>query len=382
MKKPVYRFLLIFLICLCLLTGKGDVSAVSGPATGELSQRDIGQTGETPLPEDSYFKIYFIDVGQGDAALILCDGSAMLIDGGNPEESSLIYSFLKEQSLDRLDYIVCTHAHEDHAGGLSGALNYAVADQALVPATESDGEAYADFLKYLDKQDATVTVPTAGDSFPLGSAQMEVLGPIRPDAEEPNNTSIVLRVVYGNTSFLFTGDAQREEEQDILASGCAMQSTVLKVGHHGSATSTTYPFLREVMPQYAVISVGKDNPYGHPTEETLSRLRDADVTVFRTDLQGDILCTSDGETVTFSVQKNEDADTIGLGPNSTAQEPEEPSAAEAQRTTYILNTNTHKFHYPFCSSVGAMSEKNKLVLEGTREEIIAMGYSPCKRCSP
>ena len=336
--------------------------------------------------EGPSFAVHFIDVGQADAALVLCDGEAMLIDGGNAADSSLIYAYLKKLSVDHLDYVVCTHPHEDHAGGLSGALNYATADHALSPVTEFDSKAFSNFVKYLDRQGVSVTVPSAGDTFSLGSATVEVLGPIRPTAPDPNNTSIVLRVVYGSTSFLFTGDAEREEEQDILDAGYPLQSTVLKVGHHGSANSTTYPFLREIMPEYAVISVGEGNSYGHPTEAALSRLRDADVTVFRTDLQGTIICVSDGESVSFTVEKNADADAIGLEPNSVQSEadptPEPPLQEIVPGTVYILNTNSRKFHYPDCGSVTQMSEKNKATYVGTRDEVIAMGYSPCSQCGP
>lgn len=142
------------------------------------------------------------------------------------------------------------------------------------------------------------------------------------------------------------------------------------------------------MPQYAVISVGTNNFYGHPAEAALSRLRDADVKVYRTDLQGDIICTSDGKTISFSVQKNDDVDSIGLEPNSTGLGGNVDEAYTKAHSTvpteisYILNTNTHKFHYPSCSSVGQMSEKNKNYYSGTREEVIDMGYSPCGRCHP
>lgn len=235
-----------------------------------------------PPPENSTFEIHFIDVGQADAALVLCDGEAMLIDGGNVADSSLIYSYLKSHEIEYLDYIICTHAHEDHVGGLAGALNYACVGAAYCPVTKYDSKAFSNFVKYLNEQDVLITVPDVGETFFVGSAGVTVIGPVQYSTE-PNNTSIVLRIVYGETSFLFTGDAEREEEQDILNAGYTLESTVLKVGHHGSANSTTYPFLREIMPQYAVISVGANNSYGHPTEDALSRLRDADVTVYRTD---------------------------------------------------------------------------------------------------
>lgn len=364
-----------------------------------------GQSTDEPVasnpPENSYFEIHFIDVGQADAALVICDDDAMLIDGGNVADSSLIYAYLKEHEVSHLKYIVCTHAHEDHVGGLAGALNYATVDVAYCPVAQHDTEAFYNFVKYLDKQNVSITIPTVGDTFTLGSADVTVIGPIK-QSSDTNNTSIVLRIVYGTTSFLFTGDAEREEEQDILDSGCTLSSTVLKVGHHGSSNSTTYSFLREIMPEYAVISVGSDNSYGHPTEEALSRLRDAEVTVFRTDMQGHIVCRSDGVNVKFSVQKNADADTIGLPPNSANKDgnisggdnknSEENDAGvpplssgnvtTSTGTDYVLNTNTHKFHYSSCSSVNSMKESNKSFYNGTRDEVIAMGYSPCGRCLP
>lgn len=352
----------------------------------------------TTPPEGSTFAVHFIDVGQADAALVLCDGNAMLIDGGNAADSNLIYSYLKKLSLTHLDYIVCSHAHEDHVGGLSGALNYATVGTALAPVTNYDSKAFGNFVSYLAKQSVSITVPSAGDSFALGSASVTVLGPVT-GSDEPNNTSIVLRVVYGDTSFLFAGDAEREEEQDILSAGYDLDSTVLKVGHHGSDSSTSYVWLREIMPEYAVISVGKDNSYGHPTDAVLSRLRDADVKTYRTDMQGDVICTSDGKTVSFQVARNADADTLAsVGPNSTMSEPSQPVVVTSPSpeatptpevvnpipvgTDYILNTNTHKFHYPSCGSVKQMSEKNKQAYNGNREDVIAMGYVPCKKCNP
>jgi len=198
---------------------------------------------------------------------------------------------------------------------------------------------------------------------------VQVLGP-QQQYDDPNDTSIVLKVSYGDTSFLFTGDAERTAEADILDAGYDLSSTVLKVGHHGSDTSTSYPFLREIMPEYAVIQVGAGNSYGHPTEDTLSRLRDADVEVYRNDLQGTIICTSDGETVAFTTEKNATART-----NPTVVvTPELDDVGE-----YIGNKNSKKFHLPSCKNLPA--EKNRIYFE-SRQAAVEAGQSPCGNCKP
>ncbi len=243
-------------------------------------------------------RIRFLDVGQADAALLFCEGETMLIDGGNKGDGDLIYTVLRDEGVDVLDYVVCTHAHEDHVGGLASALTAAEAEVIYCPVTEYDSRAFENFAKKAGE----ITVPEAGDTFYLGGALVEILS-CDPDAEEVNDSSIVLRLTYGEISFLFTGDAERPVEQALLEAGTDVSAHVLKVGHHGSSTSTSYRFLNEVMPQYAIISVGEGNSYGHPHDEVLSRLEDADVTVYRTDELGDITCVCDGDTLEFTFQK-------------------------------------------------------------------------------
>ena len=336
--------------------------------------------------KDGNLEVYFIDVGQADAALVLCDGQSMLIDGGNAADSSKMYTVMKNHKITELDYVIGTHAHEDHIGGLAGALNYSSVKVAYCPVISYDSKAFQNFQKAVEKRGISLTVPKNGDTFAFGDAECEILA-VNTDSDT-NNSSIVLRIAYGDTSFLFTGDAEREVEQAILNGKKDIQSTVLKVGHHGSESSTSYLWLREVMPQYAVISVGKGNSYGHPTDAVLSRLRDAEVTTFRTDMQGDISCVSDGKTVEFTVSRNRDADVFAsVGANSTQKttenKPTEPAAkSEPVGQAYVLNTNTKKFHIHTCRSVKQMKDKNKKDFCGSREEVIAKGYSPCKICNP
>ena len=373
-------------------SGEHVAQAATSPASEEAATQagnagggqDSGRagaaqaTGNTGIAQAGTLTVTWLDVGQGDAAVIQCGGQSMLIDGGKPEKSSYIYAWLQQHGLSYLDVIVATHVDADHIGGLSGALNYASVGTAYCPETTGTTETFQSFVKYLAQRGKQITVPTAGETFALGGAQIQILGPLHR-AEDSNDNSIVLKVSFGATSFLFTGDAERAEEQDLLNSGVNLQSTVLKVGHHGSDTSTSYPFLRAVAPQYAVISVGAGNSYGHPTEAVLSRLRDAGVTTFRTDMQGEITAVSDGQTINFSTAKNAVAIASANAGGGNAD-----GAAGAGTTagSYVLNTNSHKFHLPSCSSVETISPKNRKDVNESREQIISEGYAPCKRCNP
>ena len=229
----------------------------------------------------------------GSAVLLLCGGETMLIDGGNAEDSSLLVSYLEDLGVEHLDYVVCSHAHEDHVGGLSGPLNTCTAGAVWSPVSEYSSKAFGKFVQYAEAQGLSPVCPEVDSTYNLGDALITVLGH-REDSSDTNNTSIVLRIDCGETSFLFTGDMETGAEADLLDSGADVRATVLKVGHHGSDTSTSYRFLREIMPEYAVISVGEGNKYGHPSEEVLSRFRDAGAQVYRTDIQGHIVAKSDG----------------------------------------------------------------------------------------
>ena len=333
--------------------------------------------------EESGFCIHFIDVGQADAAVILCDGEALMIDGGNIADSSLIYSYLtRTLELDHVDYMIGTHAHEDHIGGLAGALNACTVGTVYSPVVEYDSEALRDFRRYAEAQVGNLTIPNVGDTFNVGSATVQFLSPA-VQYSDTNDTSIVVRIVYGNTSFLFTGDAEWEPEHDMVASGNDLSATLLKVGHHGSDTSTSYVFLREVMPEYAVISVGQGNSYGHPCEDTLSRLRDAGAIIFRTDLQGNIICYSDGNTLSFVTEKDDHIERTSTGETvwSWDESSGNPDPDESSQAPYIGNKNSMKLHYAYCSSVDDMKESNKGEFY-SRDEAINLGYVPCKRCNP
>ena len=315
---------------------------------------------------ESDLLIHFIDVGQADCILLECDGEYMLIDGGNREDSQLVVSYLEQQGVSQLHTVICTHAHEDHVGGLPAVLAVYPAGTVYAPTKTYSSKIFDSFLYYVDQQRLEVTIPAPGDTFFLGDAQVTILGPVKSYAD-PNDTSIVCRVDFGKTSFLFTGDMEVTAENDMLDYWEARNSVeivnvdVLKVGHHGSDTSTGYRFLYEVDPSYGVISVGDENTYGHPHKEPLSRLDQAGVTLFRTDEMGTVVVYSDGQEITFTWY------------DQSAQ----PDQAEVAEMTYIGNKNSKKLHAPTCDNLPKAENQVEFT---DYDEAISQGYSPCGSC--
>ena len=272
------------------------IAAVFGVVAGMTG---CGGTGN--IAKDSGLTVHYIDVGQADAILVECDGEAMMIDGGNVEDSSLVVSYLKSHNIESLKYVIGTHAHEDHIGGLAGVLSKFEAERVLCSQDSYTSKAFGNFKKYAEAQGKKIEIPKAGDILSLGGSEIEIVGPVS-GSKDLNNLSIVMQLTYGDTNFLFQGDAERDEETDIIGN-FDVTADVLKVGHHGSETSSSYVYLRETMPEYVVISVGAGNSYGHPHAETVSRLNDLGAKLYRTDENGTITAYSDGKNITFETEK-------------------------------------------------------------------------------
>ena len=234
-----------------------DASAVvPGSSTPTVSTAQPAGDGQT-----ANFEMHFLDVGQALSVLVECDGQYMLYDGGNVDDGSYVVSYLQNLGVEELQYVFCSHAHEDHVGGLSAALAYFPADHVYSPVTEASTKCFKDFVKYTQQQNLQVEVPAAGTQWALGSATVTMLGPVA-QYDDTNDTSIVLRIDYGATSFLLTGDMEADAERDLVNSGANLKVDVLQVGHHGSSTSTSYVFLNAVLPEMGIISCGANNKYG------------------------------------------------------------------------------------------------------------------------
>ncbi len=355
------RLLPLLLALVLLLSACADLPAL--PALPQ-STPDPTQAPATASPDtaEGQLQVHFIDVGQADCALLYTGDHAMLIDGGNVDDSSLVASYLLNLGIEKLDCVVATHAHEDHAGALGGILSVFPVETVFVTTLTYSSKCYDDFMHYVDQQDITPTIPQPGDIYRLGDCKITFLGPVKSYADT-NDTSLVCRADFGSRSFLFTGDMETTAEADLLSSGADLKADVLKLGHHGSSTSTGYVFLREVAPMWGVISCGKDNDYGHPHREIVSRLNDAEISYYRTDTAGTVIAETDGESLVFSTERN--------------VAPEGGDDGVEEEEIFIGNKNSKKFHSSSCDSLP--SESNQVIFE-TYEDAIAAGYTPCGGC--
>lgn len=254
----------------------------------------------------------FLDVGQGDSILVTCEGESLLVDAGPPGEDTKLLQTLRAAGVDHLDYVVATHPHADHIGSFPELFRQIPVGVVILPEADAraleDPALYERFLSAVRVSGASVELAWPGKRYALGRAEIRVLGP-RFRSDNPNNISAVVRLTYHSVSFLFTGDAEEEEELSLLAGEEELCADVLKVGHHGSKTSSSEPFLRTVSPRYAVISCGRGNDYGHPHDRTLENLTAIGAVVYRTDRDGTVLCGSDGTTLQWVRERG----TLGSG---------------------------------------------------------------------
>ena len=381
---PIALFALLFL----LVGGCGNSASA-----GTISEKQQIKETTAQVSQKGILEVHFIDVGQGDATFLKCGNQTMLIDAGPDNVGTALQYYLTGQNVERLDYVVITHPDADHIGGMDVILTKFDCAKVFMTEDEPDQEpsAYRDLKEALRNKSYRTISPKVGDEYALGDAKISFLGPAE-HASTDNDNSLICLVKYGRNTFLFTGDAESAEEKTIISQGITVD--VYQVGHHGSETSSSKELLDKIDPTYAVISCGEKNSYGHPHRSVLDRLQKKGISVFRTDEQGTIIASSDGKEIKWNTKPSKtwapgivpinltaepNTTNVPISRNTT---PEEEQNAPFTDVSYVLNTNTKKFHLPNCSSVSDIKEKNKKEVNWSRDDIIDAGYDPCKRCNP
>lgn len=301
---------IVIILVITLIGGKYDsnlLENLKGSLESE-SLEDVEKNNDNSTQKietskvDGNLIVDFIDVGQGDSILIRQGDHAMLIDGGTSECKDDLLNFLKSENIQKFDYIVGTHPHEDHIGSLDDVINAYDFDTILFQKVTTTTKTFENLVNAVKNKNKKFTTPVSGNEYTLGDAKFKILAPSSDSYQSLNNYSIVIKLTYGENTFMFTGDAETLSETEMLNSFDDLTADVLKIGHHGSTTSTSKKFLNAVNPKYAVISVGKDNTYNHPTKTTMNKLEELKIPVYRTDEEGTIECVSNGKDITFNVE--------------------------------------------------------------------------------
>lgn len=300
MKKDTKELIIKLLFVILVSLGTYIYQNYIESPKSEEKEIELRETIKPIMNTEESFHIYFIDVGQGDCIVIENNNEFALIDAGNREDSSKLIEYFQSIGITNFQYVIGTHAHEDHIGGMPDVIMNFPISHFYMPDTITTTKTYEDVLDALEKKQIRYETPQIDSTFTMANTKFSILS-IKQDNIDLNNTSIVLKVNYYNTSYLFMADAPSTIEREILEKD--LKSDVLKIGHHGSQYSTSAVFLKKVDPDYAIISVGKDNPYDHPKKITLQKLERLSVKTYRTDKDGTIILSSDGNNIEIETTK-------------------------------------------------------------------------------
>lgn len=400
------------------MVGCSEGSSVAISGSGDKTSGKIRQNG-------SDMEVHFIDVGQGDSTLIKAGDHAMLIDAGDNSEGTAVQSYLNSQNVEKLDYVIGTHPDADHIGGLDVVVYKFDCKKVFMPNVTSDTRTYEDVVQALKSKNQKAQVPKLGKTYSLGDASFTIVAPVKEYGDETNNWSIGIVLQYGKNRFLFTGDAAKQAEDDMIDTGEDLSADVYKASHHGSKTGSGDDFLNKVNPTYAVISCGEGNKYGHPSAQTLNNFRSRGIKTFRTDNQGTIVAYSDGSNITWNASPDttwtpgepkgsssswnttsKKGTTKGNAGKTTSKTSSKKTTAKSttdkassktsskkttestakntfkNKVSYVINEDTGKFHLSSCRFVKQMNEENKVISSKSRDTLIKEGYEACKVCKP
>lgn len=373
-QKKLYSFLFSLVLAVSLLF-PGSVASVEAAGQGEMA-------------------VHFIDVGQGLAILVQSAGENLLYDGGNRAHADEVVQYLKNQQVDTIDYMISSHYDEDHLGGLVKCLDNFEVDHILGSDYVHTSELYNTFMNSATANGISVEYPSVGDSYEFGTGSFTVMAP-SGISKNSNDNSVVIRLVNGDNSFLFMGDAEETSEQDMISTGMSLDCDVLCLGHHGSASSTSWDILEASTPSWAVVSCGRGNSYGHPTAETMGKLSDMGIPVFRTDDQGTVIAASDGNTISWNqdpcndysagsedgeVQSAASGSDAGYSGNTDAAQISEDTAeadtTDTQGTMVWISATGSKYHsIPDCGNMNPDNARQE-----TESQALSEGYEACKKC--
>lgn len=386
MKKDIFRLFKPLAVMLCLI-----LCSCSTQSTAQLS----------PSAENS-IRVTVLDVGMADSIFIeLTDSRCMLIDAGESDSAKTVVDYISSHGYDKIDYLVGTHPHSDHIGGMREVINSFEIGEIFMPRVEHDTYTYEKTLELIDEKGLEITTAKASvDIIDEGELSAEIIAPCSDSYSELNNYSEVVKLSFGSTSFLFMGDAETESENEITAD---VSADFIKVGHHGSETSSSSEFVDRVGAQYAAVSVAEDNEYSLPSQSVISRWEESGAEVLMTKDVGNIVAESDGSALSVGGEsavagESSDKDTASSAggessigsenPASSASESSsaEPGADSAEASiseySWILNTSSKRVHRPDCSQAKNIAEKNRAYSSESLDKLISQGYKPCESCMP
>ena len=384
-KRNLLIYLLILIIALsgCNYTAfinNGAVAVTEAPPT-ETFTPALTPTA-APIPTSTsdptytgQLKVHFIDVNQGDSILIeLPNNKKILIDAGDNHYGDTVVSYLKKNNITDIDYAILTHPDADHSGGYDDVIYNFPIGAIFMPDIESDKETFKDVKKAIEEKQIEKNIVRASDILfnEQNGLKAVFVAPVEK-INDTNEMSLVLHLTYKNTTFLFTGDASQKSESAMLNSNYNLNSDMLKVGHHGSSSSSTREFIKAVSPKYAIISCGLNNRYNHPTTKTLNTLQAFGIETHRTDLEGTIIAISDGQNITLD--KNAHIVQPNAPPPTVAEESQNNSTNSDKAGIYVTRTGK-AYHKGNCSSL------SKSKIPKTLSEAKQQGYKPCGNCHP
>ena len=343
----------------------------------ETKEKENEAASIPPIAAEGTMTVHFIDVGQGDATLIQTPGGkTLLMDAGDNGQGDHVVGYLKALGIDTVDVLLFTHPHADHIGGGPEVIQAFDIGALYMPKVSHTTQTFERLLLAIEEKGLRIKSAKAGIDLELDPAlETTMIGPHSETYDNLNDYSASIRMTHGSNAIVITGDAERQAELEMVNNGMNIAANLLRVGHHGSSTSSVPEFLQAVDPDYGVISLGLNNRYGHPHQEVIQRLQERDIEIYRTDQQGSIIAVSDGESWQFDTHPVTDFSEEW----TQEEEADDPVAAEPREGGYIGNVNSEIFHTHDCSSLPA--EHNRIYFD-SRDEAIEAGQRPCQRCNP